>query len=91
MGAELGLFAFGWDDHFPGMRPTWILGERDDDSAFADLRCEPDSGIADLWGGDARTVRCRPLRDVILESSQSQPATTRQAAPECGRAHQICQ
>jgi hypothetical protein len=31
----------------------------------------PDPGIADLWGGDARTVRCRPLRDFILESSQS--------------------
>jgi hypothetical protein len=31
----------------------------------------PDPGIADLWGGDPRAVRCRPLRDFILESAQS--------------------
>lgn len=52
VGAEFGFFAFGWDDHFPGMRPTRILRERDDNAAFADLRCQPDPGIADLRRSD---------------------------------------
>ena len=57
VGAELGFLAFGWDDHFPGVRSAWLLGQGDHDATFADLRREPDPGITDLRGSDQLVER----------------------------------
>ena len=55
--AQLGLALLRRDDHLPRMQAARLLGQRDEDTALADSRLEPDAWVAHLRCADQLVQR----------------------------------